>query len=274
MVTQESAIGMIDSGIGGFSVARMVQRRLPNENLIYIGDGANTPYGNRTAEEILRLTRYMLGFMEEKGVKTILVACNTISSLIEQYRNETSCPVVSVVQAGVEAVAELDVERVGVISTGFTHSTGCYPKLIGKVSPEKTVISRSCPNLANLVEQDFRSPQVQEMIDVELEENLGALIAQHNIQCCVLGCTHYPLVEERIKGLYPNMPFIDPALQMAKTVEEYLASAGLLNPRAQQGTLDIYTTKGVEKYGRRSAMAGLNPVTSVQFYPPFQQNRT
>ena len=84
MFSKESPIGIIDSGIGGFSVARKVQKLLPRENLVYLGDGANTPYGNHTAEEILTMTRYMLRFMEEKGVKALLVACNTISCVIDR----------------------------------------------------------------------------------------------------------------------------------------------------------------------------------------------
>lgn len=100
MITKESPIGVIDSGIGGFSVARKVQKLMPHENLLYLGDGANTPYGNHSAEEILTMTRYMLRFMEEHSVKALLVACNTISCLIDQYRDEMSCPVLSVVQAG------------------------------------------------------------------------------------------------------------------------------------------------------------------------------
>ena len=117
MITKESPIGVIDSGIGGFSVARKVQKLMPHENLLYLGDGANTPYGNHSAEEILTMTRYMLRFMEEHSVKALLVACNTISCLIDQYRDEMSCPVLSVVQAGADAVAQLPAQKVGVIST-------------------------------------------------------------------------------------------------------------------------------------------------------------
>ena len=101
MINQKTdAIGVIDSGIGGFSVARRVQELLPQENILYLGDGANTPYGNHTAEEILEMTRYMLRFMDSHNVKALLVACNTISCLIDQYRDEMRCPVLSVVQAG------------------------------------------------------------------------------------------------------------------------------------------------------------------------------
>ena len=135
MSKQNRPIGIIDSGIGGFSVARRVRRQLPHENILYFGDGGNNPYGNHTAEEILSLTRYMLDFMRQRQVKALLVACNTISCLIDEYRREMDCPVLSVVQAGAESVAHLSQKRVGVISTCFTASTGCYPALIAQLSP-------------------------------------------------------------------------------------------------------------------------------------------
>ena len=117
MANQNNPIGIIDSGIGGFSVVRRVQKQLPHENIVYFGDGANTPYGNHNAQDILALTRYMLAFMRQRRVKALLVACNTISCLLDEYRREMDCPVLSVVQAGAESVAQLPVERVGVIST-------------------------------------------------------------------------------------------------------------------------------------------------------------
>ena len=141
MSNQNRPIGIIDSGIGGFSVARRVRRQLPNENILYFGDGGNNPYGNHTAEEILSLTRYMLDFMRQRQVKALLVACNTISCLIDEYRREMDCPVLSVVQAGAESAAHRPEKRVGVISTCFTASTGCYPALIAQLAPEKKVFS-------------------------------------------------------------------------------------------------------------------------------------
>ena len=218
MITKESPIGVIDSGIGGFSVARKVQKLMPHENLLYRGDGANTPYGNHSAEEILTMTRYMLRFMEDHGVKALLVACNTISCLIDQYRDEMSCPVLSVVQAGADAVAQLPAHKVGVISTCFTASTHCYPDLIGKMAPDKQVISHGCPNLANLVERNVGNPAGQAAIDDDLRENLEQLV----------------------------------------------------NDQPGQGKLDIFTTGSTEEYTMKAAKVGLDPVTSVQFYPPMK----
>lgn len=270
MITKESPIGVIDSGIGGFSVARKVQKLMPHENLLYLGDGANTPYGNHSAEEILTMTRYMLRFMEDHGVKALLVACNTISCLIDQYRDEMSCPVLSVVQAGADAVAQLPAHKVGVISTCFTASTHCYPDLIGKVAPDKQVISHGCPNLANLVERNVGNPAGQAAIDDDLRENLEQLVNEEKVECCVLGCTHYPLVEENINRLYPQLKLVDPAEQMARTVGRYLEEKGLVNDQPGQGKLDIFTTGSTEEYTMKAAKVGLDPVTSVQFYPPMK----
>ena len=283
MFSKESPIGIIDSGIGGFSVARKVQKLMPHENLLYLGDGANTPYGNHSAEEILTMTRYMLRFMEDHGVKALLVACNTISCLIDQYRDEMSCPVLSVVQAGADAVAQLPAHKVGVISTCFTASTHCYPDLIGKVAPDKQVISHGCPNLANLVERnvgnpagqaaiddDVGRPEGQALIDADVQKNLEGLVRDEQIECCVLGCTHYPLVEENINRLYPQLKLVDPAEQMARTVGRYLEEKGLVNDQPGQGKLDIFTTGSTEEYTMKAAKVGLDPVTSVQFYPPMK----
>ena len=268
MYQKTSPIGIIDSGIGGFSVARKVQKLLPNENLLYLGDGANTPYGNHTGDEILTMTRYMLKFMEEKGVKALLVACNTISCLIDSYRDEMSCPVLSVVEAGAQAVQELDLDKVGVISTCFTAETKCYPNLIGQLSPKTEVISHGCPNLANVVERYVGKPEAQTIIDDDLKENLTGLVNDDKIGYCVLGCTHYPLVEENINRLFPGLKLIDPAAQMAKTVQAYLEKENLVNDSGVKGALDIFTTGSVEEYTMKARKVGLNPITSVQFHTP------
>ena len=268
MLTKESPIGVIDSGIGGFSVARKIQKMLPNENILYLGDGANTPYGNHSGEEILEMTRYMLRFMEEKGVKALLVACNTISCLIAEYKDDMSCPVLSVVQAGADAVCALDVKKVGVISTCFTAKTGCYPELIGLTAPEKEVIGHGCANLAHLVERNVGNPDAQAMIDADLKNELEILVNEEKIECCVLGCTHYPLVEENINRLYPTLKLVDPAEQMVRTVERYLQENGLVNDSGMQGRMDIFTTGSMAEYEEKAAKVGLSPVTTVGFHAP------
>ena len=269
MATKTSPIGIIDSGIGGFSVALKMQQQLPHENLLYFGDGGNMPYGNHSAEEILTMTRYMLRFMEERGVKALLVACNTISCLIDRYRDDMTCPVLSVVEAGADAVSQMAVHKVGVISTCFTHSTRCYPDLIGKAAPDKEVFSHGCPDLARLVEHNLDDPAGMAQVEEELQKELGPMVERDGIQCCVLGCTHYPLVAGSIRKLYPGLPLIDPAEEMARDLAAYLGGHGL-ERRGGPGSLSIYTTGDVEEYALRARQVGLERVKRVEFYPPME----
>ncbi len=254
-------IGIIDSGIGGFSVTKKVQKLLPHENLVYLGDGANTPYGNYSQQDILTLTRHMISFMEKKEVKALLVACNTISCLIQYYRDDIACPVLSVVEAGAQAACSQNGQRIAVISTCFTASTGCYPDTIGALDASRTVISHGCANLAGLVEQNIGDPNALPLIDDDLRQELTSLIEEHP-DCCVLGCTHYPLVEDRISAILPQIPLIDPAQQMAETVEQYLNDHNLANHSEVPGRLDIYTTSTIQEYAEKAARVGLAP-TSV-----------
>lgn len=266
---KNSSIGILDSGIGGFSVVRRVQRLLPKENLIYFGDGAHIPYGNYPQERIIAMARYMFEFMEMRQVKALLVACNTISCVIDQCKDAVSCPTFNAVQAGSDAVSVLDVEKVGVISTVFTHNSRCYPQRILSKSPKKMVVlSCGCPDLARLVEHNLGNPAGMVQVEENLRQELDGMVLRDRIQCCILGCTHYPLVEDSIHKLYPELPLIDPAEEMALGLERYLRRNGLDRTEGEKGSLDLYTTGDVEEYALRARQVGLNPVTSVRFYLP------
>lgn len=270
MHSKDSPIGVIDSGIGGFSVARQVQKLLPEENLIYLGDGAHIPYGNHSRETIVAMARYMFRFMERRQVKALLVACNTISCVIDQCRDAVSCPTINAVQAGADAVMELNVERVGVISTVFTHQSRCYPKSILKKSPKKLVVlSCGCPDLARLVEHNLGDPAGMVQVEENLRQELDHMVLEDQIQCCVLGCTHYPLVQDSIRKLYPDLTLIDPAVQMAEELQTYLEQNDLRR-RETGGRLDIYTTGDVREYARRARQVGLERLGTVAFYPPME----
>lgn len=264
-------IGVIDSGVGGFSVARQVRRLLPHEDLIYMGDGGNPMYGGRSEEEILAMTRYMLRFMRERKIKALLVACNTISCLIPRFQQEMDCPIFSVVQAGGEAAAALpDVKKLAVLSTVFTARTRAYPRLLGQLCPEKQVISRPCPNLAALVELVVNDPGMRPLIEADLREDLDDLVQEERVDCCLLGCTHYPLVGDIIRSLYPGLPLLDPAFHMAESLKARLEREGLTNPGDQPGRMDVFTTGSVTEYAQKASRVGLEPLTSVQYYPPMR----
>lgn len=271
MFDRNSPIGILDSGIGGFSVARQVQRLMPGEDLIYFGDGANIPYGNHPEEKIVAMARYMFQFMEQRQVKALLVACNTISCVIEQCRDAVTCPTFNAVQAGADAVSAMDVGKVGVISTVFTHNSRCYPQRIQAQSPKKLVVlSCGCPDLARLVEHNLGDPSGMAEVEDNLRLELDPMVLEEKIQCCVLGCTHYPLVEDSIRKLYPGLTLVDPAVEMARAARASLEERDLCKADGTPGKLEIYTTGDVAEYALRARQVGLDPVTSVTFYPPME----
>jgi len=271
MTRPTAPIGIIDSGIGGFSVAKQVQKLLPAENLLYFGDGAHIPYGNHTEETIVSLARYMFRFMESRGVKALLIACNTISCIADRCAGEVSCPAIDAVQAGAEAVSRLNVDKAGVISTVFTHNSRIYPKKILALSPRKLVVlSCGCPDLARLVEHSLGDPAGMAEVEENLRLELDHMVLEARVDCCVLGCTHYPLVSDRIEKLYPGLRLIDPAEEMAQSVQRYLDREGLRRPGDDPGTLSIYTTGSVEEYALRAEQAGLTRIAGVAYYPPVE----
>jgi len=271
MSDQHSPIGILDSGIGGFSVVKQVQRLLPAEELIYFGDGAHIPYGNHNQETIVSMARYMFSFLEKRQVKALLVACNTISCVIDRCADAVSCPTFNAVQAGADAAARLEVDKVGVISTVFTHNARVYPQRILAQSPRKMVVlSCGCPDLARLVEHSLGSPEGMAKVEENLRQELDHMVLEDKVDCCVLGCTHYPLVADSIHSLYPHLPLIDPAEEMARALKSYLDREGLATPRREPGALTIYTTGDVEEYALRARQVGLERVERVEFYPPME----
>ena len=268
MFDRNSPIGVLDSGIGGFSVARQLQRLLPEEELLYFGDGANIPYGNHPRDRIVELARYMFEFMQEREVKLLLVACNTISCVIGDCEDAVDCPTVNAVQAGAEAAAELDVDKVGVISTVFTHNSRCYPERILSLSPrKKVVLSCGCPDLARLVEHNLTHPEKMADVEENLRLELDDMVCKDGIRVCVLGCTHYPLVEGSIRKLYPELTLIDPAVRMAQQAGAYLTREGLERSGGKPGGITIYTTGDVEEYRQRAQQVGLERIREVCSYP-------
>ncbi len=247
---KKQGIGIIDSGIGGFTVAKSLKALLPQEDILYLGDGANAPYGNRSQEELVSLAKYMINFMNQGKVKLLLVACNTISCLAQQYESEIQCPVLYVVRAGAMGVAQAPYQKIGVMSTVFTHKQGIYGKYIQEIAPEKEVISTGSTHLVRLLEES--APQ--SALEQEIKQVLSPLVAQ-GIEVCVLGCTHYPLAEEALHATFPTLPFSDPAEEMARQAKGFLTQQNLLNPEG--GKLTVYTTGEVSLQAEHLKRAGL-----------------
>jgi len=242
---REKLIGVLDSGLGGLTVVRELERILPNESIIYFGDNANVPYGNRPKEEILELTLAMLDFLHSKGVKIVAVACNTISILIDELRKRYEFPIVSIIEEACNFVAKENIESVGVFATEFTISQGLYKKILAGLSPKTQVYGVPSRTLAALVDGGrFYDPAT----DAEVCSLLNILEKNHpETKHVVLGCTHYPIVQDLFEKAAPEITFINPAVAQAEAVKALLTERGLLN-NASQALININTSGSRQPY--------------------------
>ena len=159
-------IGVFDSGSGGLTVAREIMRNLPMEKIVYFGDTARLPYGSKSQETVLRYSRQIVRFLQNQGVKAIVVACNTASALaLDTLEKEIDIPIIGVVKPGARVAArETTSKRVGVIATEATIRSHLYRKLIQKIDPDISVVGKACPLFVPLVEEGWRKDPITEMV--------------------------------------------------------------------------------------------------------------
>ena len=166
-------IGVLDSGVGGLTVARELRNYLPNESIIYIGDNKNVPYGNRTEEEIAELARSMIDFLIQKDVKLVVVACNTVSTIIDKYFSDYDIPIVNIIKTAADYVVRNQLKEVGVIATKFTIATGAYDKLIKERDSSINIISEGSANLASLIDGANFTDQEVESLETSIDQHSG-----------------------------------------------------------------------------------------------------
>ncbi len=214
------AIGVFDSGVGGLTVVRSIRRCLPNEKIIYFGDTARVPYGNKSPEAVKRFSREIMEFLRSKGVKMVVAACNTASSLaLPSLKREYPVPIIGVIDPGVrEAVRISKNRRIGVIGTNSTIDSRAYDRGIKKIAPSCRLFSKSCPLFVPLVENRF----LTDPVTYQIAERYLRDMKKKRIDVLILGCTHYPLLKKVIGDVLNDITLVDSAAAVAKTVKEVL----------------------------------------------------
>jgi glutamate racemase len=219
-------IGIFDSGIGGLTVLRQLSARLPGEQLVYLGDTARLPYGTKSPETIVRYSLQNAEFLLGKGIKLLVVACNSASSVaIPRLREEMPVPVLGVIQPGAErAAGSTRSGVVGVIGTRATIASGAYERAITALHPRVRLISRACPLFVPLVEEGWVD---NEICRLTVASYLGDLKGV-GLDTLVLGCTHYPLLKQAIGAMLGSgVTLIDSAEAVAGQVSALLDREGL-----------------------------------------------
>lgn len=232
-IPNDAPIGVFDSGIGGLTVAREIMRQIPNENIIYFGDTARVPYGNKSKETITRYSRQIVHFLLEQKVKAIVVACNTASAYaLDEIEKEIDIPMIGVVRPGAKVAAETTRNgRVGVIGTEGTIGSQIYSTYINHINPEVKVLGKACPLFVPLVEEGLWQDAVTDEIAARY---LSGLI-DSGIDTLILGCTHYPLIRSTVgKIMGDNVTLVNPAYETARELKELLTQKQLLNEKKRE----------------------------------------
>ena len=234
-------IGVIDSGVGGLTVAKEIMRQLPNEQILYVGDTARCPYGPRPAEEVITYTWQMTDFLLKKGIKMLVIACNTATAVVlNEIRSELSIPVLGVIHPGARAAIKATRNhRIGVIGTMGTIKSAAYEKALSQLNKRSIVTSLACPKFVPLVESgEYDGPVAKKIIAETLQP-----LKNKGLDTLILGCTHYPLLEHVIHNVMGSgVKVISSGEETASEVSTILQHKGLLNEYAVEPEHFFFTT--------------------------------
>ncbi len=228
MSVSTGPIGVFDSGVGGLTVVRALRRELPGEDIVYLGDTARVPYGGKSARTVERYALACQQFLLDRKVSLVLVACNTVSATaLPALEAVSPVPVIGAVEPGAQVAAASTRNRhIGVIGTLATVRSGAYPRAISALAPAAKVASLACPLLVPLAEEGWVDDEVAELV---AGRYLRQLFAQDpEIDTLVLGCTHYPLLEETLRRVAAKVAghpvaIVDSAVAMARAARATLA---------------------------------------------------
>ncbi len=239
-------IGIFDSGLGGLTVVKELERIMPNENIVYFGDTGRVPYGSKSNETILKYTEQIFDFLLEKDVKAIVAACGTASSVLMINNRKPDTVFTGVVVPSChEALAQSQNKRIGVIGTSATVKSDSYASFINWLNPEAKVFSCACPLFVPLVENGMFSA------DNEITKKVVELYLKYfddkDIDTIILGCTHYPLLKDAIKAyLGDNVKIIDTGEQAALMIQAMLEDEELLGDG--NGKCEFYVSDSVDSF--------------------------
>jgi len=251
-------IGIFDSGVGGLTVYRALHERLPNERFVYLGDTARVPYGTKSLATVERYAVENSRFLEARGIKLLVVACNTASALaLPAIRKAVQVPVIGVIEPGSHAAVEIAGDaHIGVIATEATVHSGAYAKAIAALGARNKVIERACPLFVSLAEEGWANTDVARTVARDYLNDFS----NTSITALVLGCTHYPILREVIsETVGEQITLIDSGAATAADVESLLEKQslthdepfGVYQERRLCDDLDhFYVTDAAERFAK------------------------
>ncbi len=255
-MTTRDPIGIFDSGVGGLTVMRAVADLLPHENLIYLGDTARVPYGNRGPETVRRYSLNAANLLQERGIKALVIACNTATAFgIDALRDAFEIPIVGVVEPVSHAAVKTSKSgHIGVVGTRGTVRSEVYVRSMGTLGNVR-VTQQACPLFVPLAEEGWTEGDVVESI----AKSYLAAFSDSDVDTLILGCTHYPILASALGEVMndvvgSDVTLLDSATATAAALDEILRTKGLENPdKTSTGTRTFLATDEPEQFSR---MAG------------------
>lgn len=237
-------IGVFDSGVGGTTVLKEIIKLLPHENILYYGDSGNSPYGEKTTEEIQQLSRKIVYFFTSQNCKVVVIACNTATAAaLHCLQKEFDIPILGVITAGAKtAVKTTENNQINILSTPFTTLSKAYTREIRKLSESIEVYQEGCPQFCPMIEKGWETFENREQI---LKEHIEKL--PEDSDTLILGCTHYPMIRSDIEKYFKGN-IVDPAKETAKELKELLITKTMLNPSSYPGKILFYVSGDTEKF--------------------------
>lgn len=249
--------GVFDSGIGGLTVVRALRAAFPRRDILYVGDTARVPYGNKSAETVQTYSREIVEFLEAKGAERIVAACNTASALaVASLAKSRKIPIHGMIESGVAAALAAGEGPVGVIGTAATIASGAYQKALHQARPGLRVVAQATPLLVPLVEEGWLEGEITERVARQYLEPL----IREKIRVLVLACTHYPLLKAVLaRVLGPGVKLVDSSEACAAALQ--VTEGG----RVEKGELKIFLTDEPGPFlGRVESFLGKGAVASIE----------
>lgn len=248
-MNKKSPIGVIDSGVGGLTVLKCMMEHMPNENLLYLGDTARTPYGSRPREEIQSFVDEMIDWLVSQGVKQVVVACNTVTMLgLENIKKDHAFDIVGMSKGEHTLLSITKNKKIGVIATEFTIKSEAHKKAILAVDPTAEVVGVPCPKFVPLIEgEQFESQELKDAVN-EYTDILKAA----GVDVMIMSCTHFPFVRNLLKeSLGDGVALVNPADETCENARKNLVAANLVNEG--EGSVTICCTADLERVKRLAA---------------------
>lgn len=242
----KAPIGIFDSGVGGLTVFDEIAAALPDESLIYLGDSARVPYGTKSPETVSRYALEAGSFLLGRGIKAMVVACNTATAAaLPLLRERLPIPVIGVIDPGARAAVAMTRGRIGVIATEATVRSGAYGRAIRKIQADLEVVEQPCPLFVPLAEEGWANTRVaHEVAEIYLRPLLDG-----GVDTLVLGCTHYPLLKNTIRNVAGDaVALVDSAETTAEALAEALDRQGLLATDDEPAVHQFLVTDAAERF--------------------------